>query len=430
MRQISTFLALTLAGALRASAYEAFAYTFDFHQKLPSSHDGGVPEDTAKLVLEQRMRSSQSSVLGTVNEEVVERLNQFGGGELPLFGSAEEHENPQRLLIVCEGVDSKAVSSLLKTFTNDFYIPYVSTNFASDDFFKTLLGISPTLQGDPKRCAYNFDIEGGLSGALSSSLSEARECLSRNSIFRGALNVLDESLLTQFSSMAVDSWVGETETAAVLRLKLQQQNDYTDQTVVSKVLGSLFSDLEMWASESQQETTVLLLPSPSKDRKTSPNIRPRYDSKKEFLPKSSNSIFDSHESQDIPTEIRASVPSTLMPVCYASNSSCVDATNNCSGHGRCYRKYASKNEAASSDCYACKCVDTVIRKKDGSIKRIQWGGSACEKRDVSTPFFLLAGITVVIMAAVGSGIGMLFSVGQEELPSVIGAGVAAPRAQR
>lgn len=184
----------------------------------------------------------------------------------------------------------------------------------------------------------------------------------------------------------------------------------------------------MLASESQQ-TTVLLLPSPS-NWKTIPNIKPRYDSKKEFLSKLSNSIFDSHESQDIPTEIRASVPSTLMPVCYASNSSCVDATNNCSGHGRCYRKYASNNEAAGSDCYACKCVDTVVKKKDGTIKRIQWGGSACEKRDVSTPFFLLAGITVVIMVAVGSGIGMLFSVGQEELPSVIGAGVAAPRAQR
>lgn len=200
MRQLSTFLALTLAGALRASAYEAFAYTFDSHQKLPSSHDGSVPEDTAKLVLEQRMRSSQSSVLGSVKEEVVERLNQFGGGELPLFGSAEEHENPQRLLIVCEGVGSKAgmlgdcqydgwddmddtvnslyptVSSIQKTFTNDFYIPYVSTNFASDDFFKTLLGISPTLQGDPNRCDYNFDIEGGLSGALSSSLSVRMLC--------------------------------------------------------------------------------------------------------------------------------------------------------------------------------------------------------------------------------------------------------------
>jgi len=54
------------------------------------------------------MGSSQSSVLGSVNEDVVERLNQFGGQELPLFGSTEEHGNRRRLLVVCEGVDSKA----------------------------------------------------------------------------------------------------------------------------------------------------------------------------------------------------------------------------------------------------------------------------------------------------------------------------------
>lgn len=376
------------------------------------------------------MGSSQSSVLGSVNEDVVERLNQFGGQELPLFGSTEEHGNRRRLLVVCEGVDSKAISPVRKTFSNQFYVPYVSSNFVSDSFLETLLGIGPTLQGDSRMCAFNFDIEGGLSGALRSSLSEARECLSRDSIFRGALAVLDEDWLAQFSSIAVDSWVRETETVAVLKLGLEQQNGYIDQTLVSKMLDSLFKNLEMLASESQQETTVLLLPSPPKDRKTRLNLRPRYDSSEEILSKSSSSIFDSLKSHNLPTELRASVPSTLMPVCYASNSSCVDATNNCSGHGYCYRKYASKHEAVSSDCYACKCVDTVVRNKDGTIKRIQWGGPACQKRDVSTPFFLLAGIAVMIVVAVSSGIGMLFSVGQEELPSVIGAGVAAPRAQR
>ena len=46
------------------------------------------------------------------------------------------------------------------------------------------------------------------------------------------------------------------------------------------------------------------------------------------------------------------------------------------------------------------------------------------------PFFLIAGTTIAIVALVSWGIGLLFSIGQEDLPSVIGAGVAGPRAQK
>ena len=59
-----------------------------------------------------------------------------------------------------------------------------------------------------------------------------------------------------------------------------------------------------------------------------------------------------------------------------------------------------------------------------------WGGAACQKKDVSAPFFLLAGLTIALVGVVSWGIGLLMSVGQEELPSVIGAGVAGPRAQK
>lgn len=45
------------------------------------------------------------------------------------------------------------------------------------------------------------------------------------------------------------------------------------------------------------------------------------------------------------------------------------------------------------------------------------------------PFWLLAGFSVVLVAAVSWGVGLLWSIGEEELPSVIGAGVAGPRAK-
>lgn len=46
------------------------------------------------------------------------------------------------------------------------------------------------------------------------------------------------------------------------------------------------------------------------------------------------------------------------------------------------------------------------------------------------PFFLLAGLSIALVGAVTWGVGLMASVGQEELPSVIGAGVAGPRVQK
>lgn len=70
------------------------------------------------------------------------------------------------------------------------------------------------------------------------------------------------------------------------------------------------------------------------------------------------------------------------------------------------------------------------KNEDGSVKTVQWGGPACQKKDVSVPFWLLAGFSVLLVSAISWGVGLLYSVGSEELPSVIGAGVAMGKAQK
>ncbi len=45
------------------------------------------------------------------------------------------------------------------------------------------------------------------------------------------------------------------------------------------------------------------------------------------------------------------------------------------------------------------------------------------------PFWLLGGMTVLLVSVVMWGIGLLSEMGAQELPSVIGAGVAGPRAK-
>lgn len=61
---------------------------------------------------------------------------------------------------------------------------------------------------------------------------------------------------------------------------------------------------------------------------------------------------------------------------------------------------------------------------------MQWAGPACQKRDISSPFFLIASVSIIGTLAISAAIGLLFKVGQDELPGVIGAGVGSAGAQK
>lgn len=119
------------------------------------------------------------------------------------------------------------------------------------------------------------------------------------------------------------------------------------------------------------------------------------------------------------------LPRGILPLCHPTLQSCIATTNNCSGHGTAYKK-----SSGAIDCFACKCSKTVLTDDEGRVKTVYWGGPACQKKDISVPFFLLAGLSIALVGAVTWGIGLMASIGQEDLPSVIGAGVAGPRAQK
>ncbi|KAH8597429.1 hypothetical protein B0O99DRAFT_76907 [Bisporella sp. PMI_857] len=112
-------------------------------------------------------------------------------------------------------------------------------------------------------------------------------------------------------------------------------------------------------------------------------------------------------------------------VCHTSLDSCNNATNSCSGHGKCYKKSGSGETA----CYTCQCVASRRNFTFGDSRRAgftfdYWGGAACQKKDVSGPFWLLTTFTLVVVGLVAWGISMLFAIGEEKLPGVIGAGVS------
>ncbi|MCJ1478777.1 hypothetical protein MMC13_007461 [Lambiella insularis] len=147
-------------------------------------------------------------------------------------------------------------------------------------------------------------------------------------------------------------------------------------------------------------------------------------------PASSSPVsHDSTRSQTL--VLKSSIrPKVTMPICHSTNSSCMSTTENCSGHGTCYKKNPDPSDDSAQDCWACGCTPSVRKNEEGGIKTTHWGGPACQKKDVSAPFFLLAGFTITMVAALSWGVGLMYSIGEEELPSVIGAGVAGPRAQK
>lgn len=115
----------------------------------------------------------------------------------------------------------------------------------------------------------------------------------------------------------------------------------------------------------------------------------------------------------------------VAPLCYTSLESCISSTNSCSGHGHCYRKTNGTESTAS--CFACQCEHKEeSRTSEGKTYTwiTYWGGGACQKEDVSGPFWLLATFTVVMVGIIGWSIGMMYSIGEEKLPGVIGAGVS------
>ena len=117
-----------------------------------------------------------------------------------------------------------------------------------------------------------------------------------------------------------------------------------------------------------------------------------------------------------------------LPACFGSLNSCETRTNGCSGgHGVCVDRNANDTNA-KTPCFSCHCMRTVVLdgSEPGAVgeKTVRWAGNMCQKKDISVPFWLLAGFSIGIMGAVTFAIGLLYSIGEEKLPGVIGAGVS------
>jgi len=108
-------------------------------------------------------------------------------------------------------------------------------------------------------------------------------------------------------------------------------------------------------------------------------------------------------------------PISAVSGCFGSADACSNATDSCTGHGECVS--ATK---LGRTCFVCACAAS----RDEQGRREEWAGQACERKDVSGPFVLLGGTTIVLILLIAGSIALLSAVGSTTLPSTLTGGVA------
>jgi len=206
------------------------------------------------------------------------------------------------------------------------------------------------------------------------------------------------------------------------------------------------SDLRTFLQEMQDDSiTLYIAPPDSKDANTTteaswgtytlPTIsNPQNPLRKRSPnPPSESPLKDEYSaSASAPTSpftpLQSRRPSAgILPPCFPTRLLCLAQTSNCTSHGTCTLKFTTANTGGgggkTQECWACACTPTIHRDSDERVTTTYWGGPACQKRDVSVPFWLLAGLGTGLVFLVGFAVGEVWGMGTEELPGVIGAGV-------
>ncbi|KAI9367418.1 hypothetical protein BJX61DRAFT_528552 [Aspergillus egyptiacus] len=407
------FLIALATLTIGTAALEASLFTFE--PGLGGQDQGSlvVTNKILQQLLELRSGSSTTSALETSGGSSIEVLSRFGGASGTLFSAVTPVKDGElnTILVIVEGLSEHIDSLIRHEYQNGLLISAFPTVSERSDFFDSLLETSPSGLFGPesKRCSFNH-------GEITGIQKVTRSCPSQlqfgNALYDGLIN----------GSITGEAWVNEPKGACFVHVSFKPLLNPKAAIAYVNTVKSLFSDLHSLSLNGTRTTAVILPISNNAQKSLYSRRTPGFDI---------DSIVDAARStQSMTIEQRLKTPPSFAPVCYASNASCLEATNSCSGHGVCFKKSGPEGEGTSGDCYACRCYETYVKNEDGSERKVQWGGSACQKIDISSPFFLISGVAVAIIVTVISAISMIYSVGNTELPGVISAGVGTTRAQK
>ncbi|KAK1764730.1 hypothetical protein QBC33DRAFT_545807 [Phialemonium atrogriseum] len=397
MKLLTGLVSAALAGLTIAATPET-ADVYLFGTDIPSSGDAHprMPKEIARHILLRRTsRDRYGSALGdipnTIDEETaISHINKFGKSRAPLFGATTDEVEPAQLVVVLEGITAENARPLREALAKTQQQPAF---FVSD----------PPSSAANRLLIRDFHAAG---------VSSQEGCT-----LASAVNPNDDSC-----------W----QSASVVVAFDVRKAPGTIDTLVSNL-----NRLALFVSNGEVEAALVLLPESSRStgasswaaKPSGPSDLRRRDSAETVLSDSSSSSETTRPASSPagagPFPFAQDEPGSRIPQCFQSQNSCDARTKGCSGHGACVDKYAS-DPRTKLVCFACQCQRQILPPGEGrpGNKTIFWGGNMCQKKDISSPFWLIAGFTVTIVGVLSFAISLLFNVGEETLPGVIGAGVS------
>ncbi|KAF5020109.1 hypothetical protein F66182_7872 [Fusarium sp. NRRL 66182] len=237
------------------------------------------------------------------------------------------------------------------------------------------------------------------------TFSKIAENYEHGDIFQSVIAKMKDCPLNQIAAMDDKCFSGNS---AFVTYSRSQDGDHPT-TLLSEL-----PKLQKLAESGELQTTLVFT-------SVDGDSEPESEKQQELRRRQAETVISSIEDTPVsPAETSSAAEnpifSGVVPSCFKTEDSCNKGTANCSGHGTCQNKYSKGSEA----CFSCHCLST--KSESGSVTH--WAGGACSKQDISVQFWLFAGFTISIVVVLSLAIGMLFSVGEEKLPGVIGAGVS------
>ncbi|KAI1333586.1 hypothetical protein F5Y15DRAFT_421669 [Xylariaceae sp. FL0016] len=380
--KLDSFLLPALAGIASASSEPRQAEAYILQQSQSNSEAPTLPSDLAQAIILQRLSSPEqpfalgqlSKSLGENGDEAISYINQFGKQSHPLFQKSEASELRQ-LVISFSGLTADSYDQLKAA------IPRVPLSY-------TAQGLGSLPVRETSDCAFGPAINPKNSKCWNSQTQYLHYDVSQHSNIIAQLSMNLPTLKAQ----ALD---GNMETTIVLM----------DPAASSDAAELRRRDFNFNEKVMTDDDSIGIVDIPTADT-GSKTDKPFH----AFGSGSSSSLASSKPR-----------PSTI-PTCFSNFDSCNNTTNACSGHGVCIDRF--EKAATSESCFTCICTMTKEKNDQGTTSIYRWGGSMCQKRDISTPFWLFFGVAVGLAATIAFSISLLFSVGEEKLPGVIGAGVS------
>ncbi|KAF2836337.1 hypothetical protein M501DRAFT_997096 [Patellaria atrata CBS 101060] len=372
--------------------------------------------ETARLVFAQRLGLSRYHSLKGQDGRVIQQISDFSARPQQLFGEGSFNPEEPKVIVIVEDVENAEDILPSGSQIASFTIPNPPSPSENDALLRDF---SAQAENIPRNEDMAFITS--IDTTVWDAFDKAQE-------------------LRKDTTLLYKSHVTCVHVKSLMTASRQDSETYRT-TVLS--LREALSTLVNHAVDSSTSLTIALMPphSPSFLSKRASHpwgtyTHPTRSSQRQ----KPEALLSSPVDSDVPASAESSGPARppvngslplrgILPSCFSTKRACEKATLNCTGHGHCYEKYNSKGDD-DKVCFTCACTIPEVRtNKDGTKKTTTFGGPACQKKNVVMPFWLLAGFTVFLVFMISWGVGLLYNMGNEELPSVIGAGVSGPRAK-